>query len=129
MNLSRLAFSSLVLASSLFSAAAASAAAPKTEVVLVSAQQAECSKLPVVLKTVRFQAVPTRFNDSTINVVMTIDADGVPREIEGLKPMPLDLANGLVPSLAQWKFSPACDKDGKPVALRIVLPVKLVGLL
>ena len=129
MNVSRYILSALVLATSFPFMAVASPATPKSEVVLVSAQQAECSKLPVVLKTVRFQAVPTRFNNSTVNVVMTIDEAGVPRQIEGLQPMPLDLASGLVPSLSQWKFSPACDKDGKPVALRIVLPVKLVGLL
>ncbi|HEU5079500.1 MAG TPA: hypothetical protein VFT72_09810 [Opitutaceae bacterium] len=108
-----------------------SAATPRSELVLVPADQAqnECAQLPSILETVRFRGVPARFNDTTVQVLMTIDEDGLPRDIKGLEPLPLDLASSLVPSIERWKFNPALDKDGKPIALRVVLPVKLVGLL
>jgi hypothetical protein len=102
----------------------------RSQIVLISADQAldECAQLPSVIKTVRFKGVPSRFNDSVVKVLMTIDESGSPRDIDGLEPMPRALANSLIPALSQWQFTPACDKAGKPISLRIMLPIRLVGL-
>ncbi len=86
------------------------------------------SALPKPVKVVRFHNIPQRFADAIVQVEMTIDAEGRPRDIRGKKPLPSDLASRVVPALSQWTFTPARDKDGNPVAIRVVLPLRLVNV-
>lgn len=81
--------------------------------------------LPVPVSTVEPQAVPRDFVDSTVEVAMTIDTQGQPHDLAPGKGVTDVLAKRLLPAMAQWRFSPA-RQDGRPVALRVVLPVKLV---
>lgn len=86
------------------------------------------SELPRPTHVVRFYGLPERFNDATVHVVLTVDAEGNPTEISSLKRLPRDLTDRIYPALEKWKFSPARDKNGTPVPMQVVLPLHLVGI-
>jgi hypothetical protein len=91
----------------------------------VDALKHDWSKLPVPTKTAEFSRMPQQFEGSTARLVMTIDETGTPRNIRAWDPLPSELTDRLIPAIAQWKFSPACDKQGKPAPIRVIIPLKL----
>lgn len=97
------------------------AAAPR----IAFAEPDPAMTLPVPLRTVEPQAVPRDFVDSTVEVVMTIDTEGRPHDLAAGRGVSETLAKRLLPAMARWRFSPV-RQAGRPVPLRVVLPVKLV---
>jgi hypothetical protein len=86
------------------------------------------SELPTPTQIVRFYGLPERFNDATVQFLLTVDAEGNPTSVTGVKPLPSDLTTRVYPALQKWKFTPARDKDGNPVSIQVILPLRLVGL-
>lgn len=80
--------------------------------------------LPVPVSTVSPTLVPRLYADCTVQVEMTIDANGVPHQVEPGPGVAPDLARRLLPAVSQWRFAPA-QQDGRPVPLHVILPVKL----
>ena len=121
MNFKCILFSALVSGSLL--ALGAHAATP------LSTTEAEAlwSQLPKPIKVVKFHGLPQRFDDSVVHVILTVDETGTPQDVQGWKPLPADLAARVLPAVQQWRFEPAQDKSGKPVPLRIVLPLRLIA--
>lgn len=69
--------------------------------------------------------LPRQYENVTVQLSMTIDEKGVPRDVQAIGQMPKDLAARLLPAVAQWRFTPNYV-NGRPVATRVVLPLELV---
>ncbi|MBS0662155.1 MAG: energy transducer TonB [Verrucomicrobia bacterium] len=81
---------------------------------------------PVVKEVVHPTGLMDRHEGITVNVSMTIDAQGKPHDIRLLSLRDPYLVKQLVPTLAQWRFAPA-TRDGVPVSMKVILPVKLIA--
>lgn len=115
-----------VLSAAVLAAALLSSAASAAVIIPASEAQAEWSKLPSPTKVVRFTNLPQYLANATVHVSMTIDENGLPTRIEGWKGAPAEVVNRIAPVVSQWRFTPAQDKAGRPVSLRVILPLKLV---
>ena len=105
-----------------FAAAAASAqAAPPTPT-----PASATLTLPVPLHAVHPTNLPRWFEDHSVTLVFTLDAAGVPHDVATREPLPAQVARRLLPAIAQWRFTP-CLRDGRPVAVRVVLPLEIVA--
>lgn len=106
---------SSLLTTSTFAAAATDAAG--TEIKL--------NDVPRPSVVVHPTGLPESLEDATVRFAMTVDEYGQPHNITLVAPRDRALAKKLVPVIAQWRFTPAI-KDGQPVEMRVVLPVKLI---
>jgi TonB family protein len=88
--------------------------------------QAARPGVPTVAKVVNPTRLPQRFEGSTINVSLTVDAKGQPHNIKLLNASDADLVKSLTAAVAQWEFTPV-QKNGVPVATKVVLPLKLIS--
>ena len=81
-------------------------------------------KMPVPL-TVVSPAVGSQYNGATVRLEFVVDALGKPVEFS-ITSTPDDvLATAVVKAVKQWRFMPA-EIDGKPVATKVALPVRIV---
>jgi protein TonB len=86
-----------------------------------------CSKAPgvPVPVTVVSPAVGPEFHGKTVQLEFVVNADGKPSGFS-IKSSPDDvLARSVVEAVKQWRFLPA-EANGKPVATKVALPVKIV---
>ena len=81
---------------------------------------------PFVKEVVHPSGLMPRHEGVTVNVCLTIDTQGQPHDIRLLAPRDPYLVKQLIPTIAQWRFAPA-TKDGVPVTMRVILPVKLIA--
>ena len=121
MNAKNILFAAALSAGLFCSAASAAVVIPASEVL------AEGAKLPMPTKVVRFNNLPQYLCDKTVHVSMVIDENGTPSGIEGWKGASGDVLQRISPVVSQWRFSPAQDKDGKPISMRVIIPLKLVA--
>ena len=86
-----------------------------------------CTKnpgIPVPLAVVSPSVAPG-FEGSVVTLEFIVDATGKPVQF-AVKNTPDDtLASTVVDAVKQWRFKPA-EADGKPVATKVLLPVKIV---
>ena len=75
--------------------------------------------------TVVSPTVGPEFNGATVQLEFVVDADGKPAEISIKSATDDVLATAVVKAVKQWRFLPA-EVDGKPVATKVALPVKVV---
>jgi hypothetical protein len=80
---------------------------------------------PAPTKVVAPANIPRHYQNETIRVSLTVDADGRARNVDLLDGRDPNLVRHLLPAVAQWQFKPAL-KDGRPVSAQIILPVQLV---
>lgn len=78
--------------------------------------------VPVAVVT---PSVSPEFNGATVQVEFLVDAAGKPTEFAVKSTPDAVLADTVVEALKQWRFKPATT-DGKPVAMKVLLPVKIV---
>ena len=100
---------------------AASASTPETDY-LVS-----CRKdpgIPVPLSVVS-PAVGPEFNGGSVQLEFVVDAEGKPAEFSIKSASDDVLATAVVKAVKLWRFQPA-EINGKPVATKVALPVKIV---
>jgi len=88
--------------------------------------QAALPGVPTVNKVVNPTGLPQRYEGATVDVSMTVDAMGQPRNIKLLNHADPALAKQLISAVSQWRFTPV-QKKGVPVATRVVLPLKLIA--
>lgn len=80
--------------------------------------------MPVPIAVVA-PSVGAGYNGATVTVEFVVDTTGKPAQF-AVKSTPDDeLASAVVSALKQWRFKPA-EADGKPVATKVALPVKIV---
>ena len=79
---------------------------------------------PVPLAVVT-PSVGPEYNGSTVQLEFIVDTTGKPAAFS-VKSTPDDiLAAAVMAAVKQWRFAPA-EVDGKPVATKVLLPVKIV---
>ena len=77
--------------------------------------------------TVIAPEVSARFAGRQVVLEFVVDATGTPTEITSVTPgANAELVATVADAVKQWKFSPAVV-DGKPVARKVALPVKIVS--
>jgi len=78
--------------------------------------------VPVVVVS---PTVGPEFNGGSVQLEFMVDADGKPAEFSIKSATDDVLAKAVVKAVKQWRFLPA-TVDGKPVATKVGLPVKIV---
>lgn len=91
----------------------------------VQAANAGTNSAPVPTKIVHPMNIPRHYENAVVEIVFTLDAAGVPRNVATLRNQPAELTKQLIPAVSAWRFTPYY-KDGKPVSVRVVLPLRLV---
>lgn len=81
---------------------------------------------PVPVKVVPPTDLPRSFENARVEVTFTLDQQGVPRDVRAVHFLPRQVADKLLPAIAQWRFTPAYDGD-RPVRVQVVLPLRLVA--
>ncbi len=69
--------------------------------------------------------IPRDYQDATIRISLLVDEQGRAHYVDLLDGRDPRLVRHLLPVIAQWQFKPAM-KDGRPVAVNVVLPLHLV---
>jgi protein TonB len=80
--------------------------------------------VPVPLAVVS-PMVGAEFNGGFVQLEFLVDAKGNPAEFSVKSATDDTLAKVVVEAVKQWRFLPA-EIDGKPVAAKVALPVKIV---
>ena len=75
--------------------------------------------------TVVSPAVGPEFNGGSVQLEFVVDAQGKPAEFTITSASDEVLATAVVKAVKQWRFLPA-EVNGKPVATKVALPVKIV---
>ena len=113
----------LVVLLSVGAISAVAAPAPTSE----QAYLESCRKEPGVPVpiTVVSPSVGPEFNGAAVQLEFVVGVDGKPAAFS-VKSTPDDkLATAVVEAVKQWRFLPA-ESNGKPVATKVALPVKIV---
>jgi len=58
-----------------------------------------------------------------ILILVTVTARGTPADLKLIKPLGYGLDEKALHSMAKWRFNPALDSSGKPVATRVTIEV------
>jgi periplasmic protein TonB len=103
------------------SAVAASASTPE-QAYLESCRKEPGVPVPVAVVT---PMVGPEFNGSLVQLEFVVDVDGKPAEFSIKSSTDDVLATAVVKAVKQWRFLPA-EANGKPVATKVALPVKIV---
>jgi TonB family protein len=82
--------------------------------------------IPAIAKVVNPTRLPQRYEGATVNISLTVDPTGQPRHIKLLTPADPELARSLIAAVSQWQFTPV-QKNGVPVATKVMLPIKLIS--
>lgn len=59
----------------------------------------------------------------TVMVIAVVTADGRATNIKAIKPLAYGLTDNAIQAIEQWKFEPAKDPDGRPIAVRQIIEV------
>ena len=111
----------VLLSVGLFSAIVASAS-PLEETYLETCRKEPGVPVPV---TVVSPTVGPEFNGGQVQLEFLVDTEGKPTEFSIKFSTDDVLATAVVKAVKQWRFLPA-EVDGKPVATKVALPVKVV---
>ena len=116
---------SLLVTSALFATAFAGA----TPTAMMSAAEARqhFANLPQPVAMKAFSDVPSRYEGRIINVAVTVDEHGNAIDVQEATRLPSDLKSRILPVVSKWKFTPARDKAGNAVPLRVIYPLRLVA--
>jgi len=84
------------------------------------------SDIPVPISVVSPE-VESRFAGQQVVLEFVVDTAGKPAQIASVMPAAdAELVSAVLAAVEKWQFAPALA-DGKPVAMKVVLPVKIVG--
>lgn len=75
--------------------------------------------------TVVSPSVGPEYNGASVKLEFVVDAAGKPSEFSITSASDEVLATAVVKAVKQWRFLPA-EVNGKPVATRVALPVKVI---
>jgi len=83
------------------------------------------SNIPVPISVVSPQVDFATAGES-VEVEFTVNTTGKPSNISVLSSKDFALSDAVVAAVKQWQFKPA-QKDGAPVATKVILPVRVVN--
>jgi len=115
-----------LLASAVLGLAATSAAFAATSLDRPANLPGPDSIAPIPLKVVHPTDLPPAYRNVTVSVQFTLDQFGKAHNVVAVGDMPKDLANRLLPVVAQWEFTPCRDAKGAAVQRKVVMPLTLV---
>jgi TonB family protein len=69
--------------------------------------------------------VEPEYNGTTVQLAFVVDATGKPADFSVQSSPDSTVAMAVMDAVKQWRFKPA-ERDGAPVATKVVLPVKIV---
>jgi TonB family protein len=101
--------------------AVASAASPE-QTYLESCRKDPGVPVPISVVT---PTVGSEFNGGIVQLEFVVDANGKPAAFSVKSSTDDKLAMAVVDAVKQWRFQPA-ELNGKPVATKVALPVKIV---
>lgn len=82
---------------------------------------------PVPVKTIQPVELPPSHRGSEVNLRMTIDATGKPRNVRVANVSDQAAYKRIIATVSQWEFSPA-RKNGVAVPTKVELPLEVKGL-
>ena len=84
------------------------------------------SDIPVPISVV-MPEVESRFAGQQVVLEFVVDTTGTPAQIASVTPgADAELVSAVLAAVEKWQFAPALA-DGKPVARKVALPVKIVS--
>ncbi len=95
-----------------------------TEACCTAAAKVAAQK-PVPVEVVGVTNLPRDFRPQVVEVELTIDESGQPRDVKTLGFVDRKASSRIVAAISQWRFKPS-TVEGKPVAGRYVLPLDIV---
>lgn len=102
--------------------ALASAATPDEQAYLESCEKDTRVPVPVVVVS---PSVGPEYHQGSVLLEFTVDPSGKPADFRVASATDEALAKIIVAAVARWRFQPA-ERDGRPVARRVALPVNVV---
>ena len=81
--------------------------------------------IPVPISVVA-PTVGSEFSGSSLDVEFVVDQSGKPENLSVKSAADSTLTAAVLDAVKQWKFKPA-ERDGAPVATKVVLPVRVVS--
>jgi TonB family protein len=81
--------------------------------------------IPVPIAVVS-PSVGAEYEGAAVHLEFLVDAKGKPADFSIKSATDDVLATAVVKAVKQWRFQPA-EIDGKPVAMKVALPVRIVG--
>jgi TonB family protein len=112
----------LIVLLSLGAISAAASASPLEQTYLATCNKDPGVPVPV---TVVSPTVGAEYNGASVHLEFLVDAEGKTSEFSIKSATDDVLASAVVKAVKQWRFQPA-EVEGKPVARRVALPVKIV---
>ena len=103
-------------------AGAAAYASDSEQAYLDSCRKEPGVPVPVIVVS---PTVGPEFQGGSVQLEFTVDADGKPAAFSVTSATDDVLATAVVRAVKQWRFLPA-EIDGKPVAMKVALPVKII---
>ena len=82
-------------------------------------------QMPVPVKVVNPTGLFRRHEGEIVRLSLIVDVAGRPHDVKIVSASDRNLAERLLPAVAQWQFAPAL-KNGAPVATSVILPLRLV---
>jgi len=82
------------------------------------------TNVPAPIKVVS-PDVDSEYAGTTVELVFTVDASGVPHHIAVRTPVDRELARVLTDAVQYWRFAPELHA-GQPLTTTIVLPIRIV---
>ncbi len=114
----------------LVSVALFSLAGAATTFAMAAAQDSSVSperfERPAPFSIVSPTEMPKWTENTVVKVALTVDANGVPRDIAMVDRTPKEVSARIIPAVAHWRFTPM-SVNGHTVSARIVVPVRLVA--
>lgn len=100
----------------------AQAAESADEAYLAVCRKDPGTPIPVAVVTPR---VGSEYAGAAVEVSFTVDVAGKPVDISVVSTSDAVLAERVIAAVQQWRFQPA-ERNGVPVATKVVLPVRIV---
>ncbi len=114
----------LILTTGLFAASFAFAAKNPEQAYVESYRGRPGTPVPIAVLA---PLVDDEYSGATVELDFVVDANGLPTDITARGNYPAGLVASVVNAVARWKFTPL-QRNGVPVATKVVLPVRIVGV-
>jgi TonB family protein len=114
----------LILTTGLFAASFALAAKNPEQAYVESYRGRPDTPVPIAVLA---PLVDDEYAGATVVLDFVVDANGLPTDIAPRESYPAGLVASVVNAVARWKFTPL-QRNGVPVATKVVLPVRIVGV-
>ncbi|WP_158277367.1 energy transducer TonB [Opitutus sp. ER46] len=86
----------------------------------------EVGSKPVPVKIVNPSDLPPTFKKASLEVVLTVDENGVPHDVRAIGLVDEKVEERVVTAVSQWRFTPSY-LNGRAIPSRVVLPLDVLA--